>query len=105
MALRRDARAAAQGHLSAHELAVVLTNRAGRGTEAWVGEIRAGGPLPRFVIDLPEWHCARRVFPLEFGGQARAAPTRERVGFVVAYVYDGLVGIERSPTRERECRP
>src|SRR6478736_5797482 len=43
---RRDARAASQHHLPAHELAVVLTDGAGRGREAGIGKVGARRPLP-----------------------------------------------------------
>ena len=46
MAGWRDARAAPQHHLVAHELAVVLTDRARGRCEPRVGEVRARGPLP-----------------------------------------------------------
>src|SRR3954469_8357214 len=54
----RDARATAQHHLAAHELAVVLTDRAGRGLEARVGQVRARGPLPHVAEGL---HRTRAV--------------------------------------------
>ena len=46
------ARAAAQNHLRRHELAVVLSQRAGKGFVAWIAGVAACGPLPDIAEDL-----------------------------------------------------
>src|SRR5262249_32233602 len=43
---RRDTRCAAEHHLVAHELAVVLAQRPDRRCVAGIGRVGAGGPLP-----------------------------------------------------------
>ena len=42
----RGERSSAQDKLIAHEFSVVLAYRTGSGTEARIGEVGAGGPLP-----------------------------------------------------------
>ena len=51
---RRGAGAAAQHELIAHELAVVLSDRARRRLEAWIRQVSASRPLPHVAVDLPE---------------------------------------------------
>src|SRR5579864_2095311 len=52
---RRGARSATQDHLSAHELSVVFTQRAGTRLIAGISEISARGPLPDVAKEL-QWH-------------------------------------------------
>ena len=76
VARRGDARAAAQHHLVAHELAVVLTDRAGRRLEAGVGQVGARRSTPRPRARLAEAGRWRRG---RWGaGAARADRSRRR---------------------------
>src|SRR5690606_32035235 len=52
MAGRRDARAAAQHKLVAHEFAVVFAHRARRGRVARIRVVGAAGPFPGVAIEL-----------------------------------------------------
>src|SRR5690606_1359612 len=46
---RGERRPSSQHHLATHELPVVLRKRALGAAEAWIGCVRAGGPLPHFA--------------------------------------------------------
>src|SRR5690606_11938655 len=124
------ARAAANDHLVAHELAVVLAERAGERLEAGIGGVRRRGPFPHVAVELAEARCAvfgvrgfwagrgiqqprveeisrdglLRGGELPFGLRrpARAGPACERVRLVVADVTDRRVGIDRPPSAEGE---
>src|SRR5690348_3189272 len=61
VALRRGAGTAAQHPLAAHELAVVLAQRAWQRTEAWIRYVGRGGPFPRVAVHLGEARAARRL--------------------------------------------
>ena len=52
MRARRDAGSAAQDHLVAHELAVVLTQGSGERRVAWIANIGTRRPLPHVAIEL-----------------------------------------------------
>src|ERR1700744_6038001 len=52
MRTRRDAGTSTQRHLSAHEFAVVFTQRAGCGFVSRIWQIRAGSPLPDIAEEL-----------------------------------------------------
>ena len=122
---RRGAGAAAQHDLVAHELAVVLAERAGRRREARVGRRRRWGSTPRRRQQLlqaaalaaccatgwkrplstkssPSGRDRRRRVPLGLGGQARAGPAGVGVGLVEADVADRGVVVERLRARQRE---
>ena len=117
VARRGDAGAAAQHHLVAHELAVVLTDRAGRRLEAGVGQVggRRSTPRPRCRAGrAPAGGAAagggagaaraevvRRVadaaapgghLPLELGREPGAGPAGVGVGLEVADVDDRVGG-------------
>src|SRR5262245_22170915 len=90
---RSDRRAASQHHLTRHELAVVLTDRAGGGMEPWIREVRTRSPLPRDVVELPKAFGSRRrcgVLPFELRRKSNAGPTCIRVGLVVTDVHNRL---------------
>src|SRR5207244_8609739 len=104
----RFVRTAAECHLAAHELSVVLAHRTGRGSKAWIREVGARRPLPGDRVELaqhPRRAAPGRVLPLELGRQARVAPARVRVGFVVADMHDRFIWVERAPPAEREDAP
>src|SRR5579871_4387614 len=112
---RRGTRSATQDHLSAHEFAVVFTQRAGRGLIAGIWKIGACCPLPYIAKQL-QWYAAFqrrrsrrgmksavfqkialdggnsacRDFPLELGRQARTGPAGKRVRFVITHMADRL---------------
>src|ERR1700679_3899800 len=58
---RSHHRTAAQHHLVAHELAVVLAEGAGERVEARIRKISADGALPELPIDLPNSPRFKRV--------------------------------------------
>src|SRR3954463_14022513 len=47
----------------------------------------------------------RRCLPLELGRQPLSSVPRERLGFVVAHVTDGVQGVDRSSTVHRTAAP
>src|SRR5207302_5671889 len=51
--LRGGAGAAAQDHLAAHELPVILAQGTFQGTKARIGRIGAAGPFPHAATELP----------------------------------------------------
>lgn len=116
----RGTAAAAQHPLAAHELAVVFTEVAVKRTEARVGAIGAGGPLPDIAEQLPQPTALPRPWvqvivvgkmaarglrrsgglPLELAGQACSGPAGAGVGLVVAEVADRRMRIQLAPTTE-----
>ena len=101
-------------HIVAHELAVVLAQRAGRRHIAGIRRVGARRPLPHFAIQVEQCSAdhyrssaggnarfprscravgaRRRVLPLGFGRQSGARPARESVGLEVADVAHRFVG-------------
>ncbi len=124
---RRRTRSAAQHVLVAHELAIVLSQRAIRRGKARIRRIGTCRPLPRFAIQL----CKRlvvavagtrmesaavgetahhlgglgSVLPLEFGGQSRTRPTRKRVGLEITDVANGFRQVESAQSAQRKLLP
>src|SRR5271156_5290678 len=90
MAIGSRACPAPEHHLSDHEFAVVLTHRAGRRCEGWVGSVGARGPLPEVRVDLLEsvWPARHGVLPLRLGGQAPSGPGRVSGGLVITHLSD-----------------
>src|SRR5664279_4967321 len=108
MRLRRRAGSAAQHHLVAHELAVVLANRSLGRLETGIGAVGAGRPFPNIAEHLRQrlrqrrrLHRARmqmtalqqisryparsrRNFPFEFSWESRSRPARKGVSLVIA---------------------
>src|SRR5262249_11543970 len=105
--VRRRTRPAAQDHLVAHELPVVLAQRARRRLIPGVADVGAGGPFPHVTEQLgrpsarvragdgPRVQCfalkkvtdegalARHGFPFRFRGQPGAGPAGVGIGLVV----------------------
>ena len=125
---RRGAAPAPEHVLAHHELAVVLADGARGGAEPGIGGVGARGPLPGVAEDAVGRHggpwmgravreevVAQEVvalavrrgdgLPLGLGRQPHAGPVGERVRLVVADVADGLVGVDRPQTRQRELQP
>src|SRR5664279_449978 len=114
MRLRRRAGSAAQHHLVAHELAVVLANRSLGRLETGIGAVRACRPFPNIAEHLRQrfrqrrrLHRARmqmtalqqisrhparsrRNFPFEFSWESGSRPARKGVGLVIADVTNRL---------------
>ena len=115
--------------LAHHELAVVLADGARRGAESGIRANRRSTSTPRcrrrcrwsetagrgWGAPLREEVVAQEVvaltvcrgdrLPFGLGRQPHAGPVGERIGFVVAHVADGLVGVDRPQTRQRELQP
>src|SRR5262245_42765494 len=107
------ARSAAQDVLSAHELAVVLADRAAGKPKARVRTVVASRPLPDVTECLRErrvnwrlaqcermkrailqevsgeWRAARGHLPLGFGRQPFIRPPRKGIGLVEAHMANG----------------
>src|SRR5664280_3221392 len=113
--LRRRAGSAAQHHLIAHELAVVLANRSLGRLETGIGAVGAGRPFPNIAEHLRQRlrrlnrarmqapalqqisrHPARsrRNFPFEFSWESRSRPARKGVGLVIADMSNRFVQVE-----------
>src|SRR5579875_1933865 len=117
MGSRRHAGTAAQNHLSAHELAVVLAQRSCERAETRIAEIGACRPLP--AIAIAGLHAVRisdrtgggsrhqpsgiqqislqgralgRRFPFAFGRQAAAGPARVGVSLEKTHLAYGGAG-------------
>src|SRR5204863_3968964 len=117
MAGRGHRGTAAQDHLVAHELAVVLADRSGCRTKAGIGNVGTRRPLPYVAEHLPQrrlinkrrryWVGARMKLPavrkvaghpetrggdlpLGFARQPLAGPLREGIGFEKTDVADGF---------------
>src|SRR4051812_16641746 len=130
---RRQAGAAPQHHLVAHELAVVLPDGAFGNPVTRISAIGAPGPLPdvaehfgllspfalagagapRVQLAAVGEATSRRVvggsgggvLPLLLGREARARPARVGVGLVVADVGDDLVGVDGASAGQRVDQP
>jgi hypothetical protein len=120
---RCHAATAAQHVLIDHELPVVLPDSSRCGPESWIRQIRRSRPLPDVAVQRLSAARANRlqhveieepagdvfvrgrVFPLGLGREARAAPSCEGVGLVVADVTDRLRGIDRPHASQCEQRP
>lgn len=123
VAARRDAGAAAQHVLIAHEFAVVFSHRAAVRAEAGIGLVGAAGPLPGVAVELggarPAWPggrgpriqvaafqhvgvhagaavrlAARGGFPFGLARQPDPGPAGVGVGLEVAHVRDGRLQLQ-----------
>src|SRR5664280_2284043 len=116
--LRRRAGSAAQHHLIAHELAVVLADRSLGRLETGIGAVGAGRPFPNIAehlrqrlrrlnrlnrarmqtpaLETVSCHPARsrRNFPFEFSWESRSRPARKGVGLVIADMSNRFVQVE-----------
>src|SRR5438270_3515213 len=116
---RSRAACALEHELPAHELAVIFADSASGRSEAGVGGEGAPRPLPDVAehsaagardgragaIELVADHRIRRsgeIFPFGFGGEARAGPAGESVGFEIADVCDGRCEVDLAPPCKRE---
>src|SRR5690606_10539157 len=119
-------RTAAQHHLVAHELAVVLAERSPDRAVSGIGSVRTLGPLPNVAQHLLDPLPAGRGLrleqallregalrsglagghlPLRLGRQAALAPAGEGVGLEEADVADREIRIDRFHSPERELPP
>ena len=125
MPARGRARSAAEHALPAHELAIILADRAFGRLEAGIGAVRTAGPFPHIAeegravgrrarLDRPsavELVAPRRIircsggFPFCLGRQARARPARISVGLVKTDVRNRGRRIDRAAAIEPEARP
>src|SRR6185437_15691397 len=97
---RRRARAAAQHHLAAHELAVIFGQSSVERLVAGIGIVGRPRLFPNFACGF-----GLRRFPFEFRRQPRARPCRIGGGFEEAHMRHRLVGIEFLRAVQREHAP
>src|SRR5512138_475079 len=116
---RRGARSAAQHELIAHELTVVLAERARQRMETGIGSVRRSSPLPDIAKHLFEPRRVRNVLgmqpivvqkvasdrqvcrsdlPFRFRRESGTGPMRECIRFVVAQVAHGSARLQRLET-------
>ena len=122
MAARRGAARALEHQLPAHELAIILADRAVGRSEAGVRGKGARGPFPdvaeqavagsrRYSARLVELVAkigigrSGEALPFGFGRKPRAGPARERVGFVKTDVGDRGGPIDLASPAKRELGP